>query len=95
MLNPFVHLISSVLSLYLYCLIAWAIVETLVYFKIINAYQPVVQKIRFALGRLCEPALKPIRRYMPNLGGLDLSPIALILLINFLQEVLYRYFYNW
>ena len=94
MLNPFVNLLSNILQLYLMCVIAWTILSTLVSFKIINAYQPFVRKIMFALDRLCEPALRPIQKIIPNLGGLDISPIILILLINFLQSALYTYFYN-
>jgi len=94
MLNPFVTLVSNILQLYLLCVIAWTILSTLVSFKIINEYQPIVRKVMFALDRLCEPALRPIQKIMPNLGGLDISPIVLILLINFLQSALYQYLYN-
>ena len=94
MLNPFINLISQVLGLYLYCVIAWAVLDTLISFKVINAYQPIVRKISMILDRLCEPVMRPIRKYMPDLGGLDLSPIVVILLINFIQSALYQYLYN-
>ncbi len=71
------------------------ILATLISFKIVNAYQPIVQKVMVALNRLVEPALKPIRKYMPDLGGIDISPIVLILLLQFLHSALYSYFYNW
>jgi YggT family protein len=94
MLNPFVILINSALQIYLVCLIVWTILATLVSFKIVNGYQPFVRRVMFALDRLCEPALKPIRKFMPDLGGLDVSPIVLILLINFAQNALMTYLYN-
>lgn len=94
MLNPFVILLDNILQLYMVVIIAWTILATLVSFKIVNAYQPVVKKILYALDRLCEPALRPIQKIMPDLGGFDLSPIVLILLINFMQHVLFQYFYN-
>lgn len=94
MLNPFIDLIASIIHLYLICVIVWAIVSTLISFRIINGYQPLVQRIMYALERLVQPALKPIRKYMPDLGGLDISPIVLILLLNFLTSALYAYFYN-
>ena len=53
-----------------------------------------VQKIMVALNKLCEPALRPIRKFLPDLGGIDISPIILLLLLNFLRSALYSYFYN-
>lgn len=94
MLNPFIDLLSAILQIYLVCVIAWAILSTLISFKIINAYQPFVQRIMYALDKLCEPVMRPIRKIMPDLGGLDISPIIVILLIQFLQSILYNYFYN-
>ncbi|MDX2072962.1 MAG: YggT family protein [Alphaproteobacteria bacterium] len=95
MLNPFIDLLASVLHLYLICVIVWAVVSTLISFKIINGYQPLVQRIMVALDRLVLPALRPIQKYMPDLGGIDLSPIILMLLLNFTSNALYTYFYNW
>ncbi len=92
MLNPFVSLIANVLWLYMYVVIAWAILATLISFKIVNSYQPVVQRVMYTLDKLCEPVLKRIRRYMPDLGGVDISPIVLILLINFMIQALHQYF---
>jgi len=54
----------------------------------------VVKKIMYALDRLVEPALKPIKQVMPDLGGIDISPIILLLLLNFARSALYTYFYN-
>jgi YggT family protein len=95
MLNPFVELLSAILQIYMVCIIAWAIISTLISFKIINGYQPLVRKLMQILDKICEPVFKPIRRFMPDLGGLDISPIVVILLINFLQHALYTYFWNW
>ena len=94
MLNPFIDLIASILQLYWWCIIIWTVLEMLISFKMVNAFQPAIQKIRCALNRLCEPAARPIRKYMPDLGGIDISPVILLLLINFAQNALYRYFYN-
>jgi YggT family protein len=95
MLNPFIDLVATLVHLYLVCVIAWAVVSTLISFKIINGYQPLVERIMYALDRLVQPAVRPIRKYMPDLGGLDISPIVLIVLLNFLHSALYTYFYNW
>jgi len=94
MLNPFINLIGSVISIYLICVIAWAVISTLISFKIINGYQPLVQRIMMVLNRIVEPALKPIRKYMPDLGGLDISPILLILILHFFNDAMYTYLYN-
>ncbi len=66
MLNPFIDLIAAIIHLYLICVIAWAVIGTLISFKIINGYQPLVQKIMFALNRLIQPAIRPIQKYMPD-----------------------------
>lgn len=95
MLNPFVDLLGEAIYLYMICVIAWAVMATLTSFKIINAYQPVVQKIMYALNRLCEPAMRPIRKLLPDLGGIDISPIILLLLLNFARSALYTYFYSY
>lgn len=94
MLNPFITLIASAINIYLICVIAWAILATLISFNIVNRHQPLVSRMMYALDRLVSPALRPIQKYMPNLGGIDLSPIILILLLNFAINVLYTYFYN-
>lgn len=95
MLNPFVNLLGAVIHLYLICVIVWAVLSMLISFKVVNPYQPIVQRIMYALNRLVEPACKPIRKFLPDLGGIDISPIIVILLLNFAYDALYRYFYNW
>jgi len=94
MLNPFIDLLAELIHLYMLCVIVWTVMVTLISFKVINSYQPVVQKIMLALNRLCEPALRPIQKLLPDLGGIDLSPIILLLLLNFARSALYTYFYN-
>jgi len=91
MLSPFVYLVVSLLHLYMICIISWTILSTLISFKIVNAYQPFVRKLMPALDKLCEPALRPIRKYIPDLGGFDISPIILIVLINTAQYALRPY----
>lgn len=94
MLNPFINLIAQVIHLYTIVLIAWIVLSWLISFNIVNRHQPFVFKLNDILSRLTEPVLRPIRRFLPDLGGIDISPIILILLLNFLTEALYRYFYT-
>jgi len=91
MLNPFVELISTVIQLYVYVLVAWIALSWLISFEVINRRQPAVQRINYSLFKLTDPPLKRIRKYMPDLGGIDISPIVLILLLHFLDELLIYY----
>lgn len=81
--HPIYYLVDTCFALINYGLFAWIIIGFLINFNLLNAYHPVVRKIDLALTRIFEPLLRPIRRYMPDLGGLDLSPIILIVGLNF------------
>lgn len=91
MLNPFVSLISQVIWLYTMVLIAACALSILISFDILNRNQPLVYRLNFVLNRLTEPVLRHIRRYLPDLGGVDISPILLILLLNFIDNALRTY----
>ena len=91
-MQSFVSLIYTVITLYIYILIASAILSWLIAFNVVNMGNQVVATIAEALWRLTEPALRPIRRFLPNLGGLDISPVVLILLLIFIQNILVEYF---
>ncbi|MBK3775090.1 YggT family protein [Azospirillum sp. YIM DDC1] len=84
-------LIDTVLSLYVWLLIASAVLSWLVAFNVVNTRNRAVYVIGDFLYRVTEPVLRPIRRVLPNMGGLDLSPIALILLIFFIRNLLAEY----
>ena len=80
------ELIYSVLNLYIWVLIAGAILSWLVAFDIINPHNRLVRMIGDFSYRITEPALRPIRRFLPVVGGMDLSPLALIFIIYFIQS---------
>ncbi len=84
-------LIDTVLSLYVWLLIASAVLSWLVAFNVVNTRNRAVYAIGDFLYRVTEPALRPIRRVMPNLGGMDLSPVILILLIFFVRNLMAEY----
>lgn len=94
-INPFVELIAAVLDLYWWVLMFWIILSWLTSFGVINRFNPVVSKVSEVLYKLTEPVLRRIRRYMPDLGGIDISPIVVMLAIWFLKRVLYTYFYSY
>jgi len=87
-LDPLIQILIVALNVYVYMVIASAILSWLVHFGVINTRNQFVSMIGEFLWRITEPALRPIRRFLPNLGGIDISPIILILIIYFLQRVL-------
>jgi YggT family protein len=87
----FLTLVSTVISIYVWLLIAQAVLSWLVAFGIVNRYNRVVATIGDFLWRVTEPLLRPIRRVLPDLGGIDISPVILILLIWFLRNLMFEY----
>jgi YggT family protein len=88
----FLNLVSTVISIYIWLLIAQAVLSWLVAFGIVNRYNRVVATIGEFLWRVTEPLLRPIRRVLPDLGGIDISPVILILLLWFLRNLMFEYF---
>ena len=88
-MNPLLWLIDTIITLYIWLLIASAILSWLVAFNVVNTRNPVVANIGEFLYRVTEPALRPIRAILPNLGGIDVSPVILIILLLFLQRLIY------
>ena len=86
-------IVIIVLDLYVWLLIASAILSWLVAFNVVNTRNQFVSAVAEFLYRITEPVLRPIRNVMPNLGGLDISPIIVILIIMFLQRVIIYYIY--
>jgi YggT family protein len=80
--------INELLNIYLILLFVSAILSWLVVFNVVNTRHPIVSIIGDILYRITEPVLKPIRRYVPNVGGLDVSFLVLIVIIWFIQQVI-------
>lgn len=89
-LGPLLQVVLIALNLYLWAIIISAVLSWLVAFNIINTRNRFVYLVGDFLYRITEPALRPIRSVVPVMGGVDLSPMVLILLIIFLQGVLGR-----
>ncbi|UTW55607.1 YggT family protein [Kordiimonas sp. SCSIO 12610] len=81
-------LIDAALGIYWFFVIASVILSWLVAFNVINTYQPFVQTATRFLYNVTEPVVGKIRRFMPDLGGVDLSPLVLLLLIHFTRILL-------
>ena len=92
-MRTLLDVILLALQLYTWLVIAAAILSWLVAFNVVNARNGVVRAVWDFLYRVTEPALRPIRRILPNLGGVDVSPIILLLGIFFLQRVIALYLY--
>jgi YggT family protein len=89
-LLPLIQVISIALNLFIWVLIISVILSWLVAFKVVNTSNQFVYTVGNIVHRITEPALRPIRSIIPNMGGLDLSPMVLILIIYFLQGLLGR-----
>ena len=89
-MTSLVLLVHTVLDIYKWCLIIWVVLSWLIQFNVVNTYNKFVFTVNDVLYRITEPALRPIRRVVPNLGGVDLSPVVLILLIWFAQDLMLR-----
>ncbi len=90
--NPFIWLISSVIYYYTLLLIISVVMSWLVAFNIINTGNRFIYMVGDFLYRITNPLLAPIRRLLPSMGGMDISPVVLILILMFLNRALYFYF---
>ncbi len=86
-LIPLLNIISTVINIYIWVIIIGAILTWLVTFNVVNTSNRAVYVVGDICFRLTEPALRPIRNFLPTIGGIDLSPIVLILALIFLRDV--------
>lgn len=87
-LVPLIQIVRIAIDLYIWALIISAILSWLVAFNVVNTSNRFVYVVGDFLWRITEPALRPIRKIMPNLGGIDLSPMLLILGLWFIDGML-------
>ena len=92
-MRAILDIVQIVLDLYIWLLIASAILSWLIAFNVVNTRNQFVASVSEFLYRITEPVLAPIRNIMPNLGGLDVSPIVVILIIMFIQRIISYYIY--
>ena len=90
-MNSLLFLIIQIISLYKFILIVYIIATWLINFNIINASNRFIYTIMEALYKLCEPSLRIVRRYIPTFGNIDISPIIVFILLEFLQRLLIEY----
>jgi YggT family protein len=92
-MRALLDVILIALQLYMWLVIASAILSWLIVFNVVNTRNQFVGAVSDFLYRITEPVLRPIRRFMPDLGGIDLSPIVLFLIIIFIERVIVNYIY--
>jgi len=81
-------LINTVIQIYIFILIVQVVMSWLIAFNVVNTRNRFVFMVADISYKLTEPALRPIRRILPAFGGIDLSPVVLILLLGFIQRLL-------
>ena len=86
--DPFLWLIITVIGIYKFIVFVAVIMNLLVQFNVINTSNRFVYLVYDFLMRATEPALRQIRRYMPALGGIDLSPLVLLIGLEFLTRLI-------
>ena len=91
LMYSFLHLVNTLITIFIWLLIAQAVLSWLLAFGVVNRYNRVVASANDFLWRITEPALRPIRSFLPNLGGIDISPVILILLLYFLRDLMFEY----
>ena len=88
-MNPFLWLVDTIITIYIWLLIAAAVLSWLIAFNVVNTRNPIVHGVADFLYRVTEPALRPIRNLLPNLGGIDISPVILIIGLLFLRQLIF------
>lgn len=84
---PILFLIKHIINLLIYCVVIDVIISWLALFDIINMYSKFIMIITSTLDKILTPILTPIRNFVPSLGGLDLSPVLLILCLQCLSNM--------
>ncbi len=90
-MDSLLDLIDTIISIYLWVVIAQVVLSWLVSFKVVNTANRFIYLVGDFLHRATEPALRPIRGVLPNLGGIDVSPVVLIIGLIFARNLLFEY----
>jgi YggT family protein len=92
-LRAILFVILEALNIYKYVIVAGAVLSWLIAFNVVNIRNEVVRAIWTLLNNLTEPLLRPIRRFLPNLGAIDISPVILLLLVMLIEQIIIFYVY--
>ena len=89
-MTALLHLLDQLIQIYIWIIIASAVFSWLTAFNIVNTRNQFIYSLGFLLHRLTEPGLRPIRRFLPNLGGLDISPVILIIALILARNLIWQ-----
>ena len=92
-MNSLIILFDQVINLYTWVLIINVIFSWLIAMSIFNTQNRIIIAVYYGTKRLTDPLLNPIRNFLPNLSGIDISPVVLILILYFIRNLLFEYFY--
>ena len=90
-MQSLIALISTIIELYVWCIIIYAVINLLYAFQILNANSQLVYRVYDFLGQLTEPPLRFLRRFIPMIGTVDITPIVLILLLQFVKSLIHEH----
>lgn len=90
-MTSLILLVDIILNIYTWLLIAWVVMSWLISFDVINTRNRFVYAVSDFLYRITEPVLRPIRRVVPDISGIDISPVILLLLIWLIRDMMFRY----
>ncbi len=88
-MHAFILLLIDVVNILIWAVVVWAVMSWMVAFDVIDLGNRFVAAVYDTLRRLIDPLLKPIRNFLPNLGGVDISPIILVLALIFINRLLW------
>ncbi|NBS02421.1 MAG: YggT family protein [Rhizobiales bacterium] len=92
-MRALLDVVLMALELFSWMIIASAVLSWLIAFNVINMRNDFVRSVCQGLYRITEPVMRPLRRVLPYMGGVDLSPIVVLLAIMFLEKVIVYYIY--
>ena len=92
-MRAILNVVILALDIYKLVIIAAAVMSWLIAFNVVNSRNDFVRSVWSMLVALTEPALRPIRRYLPNAGGIDISPVLLFLAILLVEQIIVLYIY--
>ena len=87
MIGALLWLFNTVIDLYIFVIIAWIVMSWLIALNVVNTSNPLVGQVDRALDAMTAPALRPIRRVIPIVGGFDFSALVLVILLGFIQRL--------
>ena len=93
-MEPVYLLIIQVIDLYKFAIFIWIIAGWLIHFGVLNTSNRLVGEVFRFLNKICEPPMRWVQRFLPTIGGFDLSPIVVLLGLEFLSNMIVHWLLN-